>query len=97
MADDDGEVQALIKQSDICSTEKRWEEGAKLLASYHSTDNPELLWRIVRDLYRKSKYFASGAAEAEEFAREGLQLAEKCLALDKTNYLCYKVATTCDY
>ncbi len=91
------DVEALIKQSDLCSKEKRWEEGAKVLASYHDTDDPHLLWRIVRDLYRVSKYYTKSPEEAEKLAREGLQLAEKAISLTNDNFLCYKVAIVFKY
>ncbi len=84
-------VQELMEQSDRCSKEKKWKEGAELLSSYHETDNPQLLWRIVRDQYRLSKHYSKDAVEAEELARNGLELAKKALALDSTSYLCYKV------
>lgn len=88
-------IQELMELSDRCSNEMKWKEGAELLSSYHDTDNPQLLWRIVRDLYRTSKYFSKDAGEAEELARNGLELAKKALSLDSTSYLCYKVTMHC--
>ncbi len=79
-------IQELMEQSDRCSKEKKWKEGAELLSSYHDTDNPQLLWRIVRDLYRTSKYFSKDAGETEELARNGLELAKKALSLENIQH-----------
>ena len=85
------DIKALLEQSDKLYFEKKWREAGHLLSSYHDLDDAEVLWRIVRSLYRTSKYYSKDATEAEETARRGFELSKKALEIDSNNFQCYKV------
>ena len=86
------DIEDVMQRSDGLYKEDKLDEAFELLTPFAdgSTDNPKMLWKLVRMYYRKSKA-ASDSKEAVRLAEKGLEISKKAVELGSKNFLCWKV------
>ena len=89
------DIEDVMKRSDTLYKEDKLDEAFELLTPFAdgSTDNPRMLWKLVRMYYRKSMA-TSDNKEAERLAKKGMEISVKAVELDRENFLCWKVSST---
>ncbi len=74
----------LLERSDSLFEERKLTESFDLLAPYADggSNDPELLWRVVRMYFRKYKEAQSrDKKEAEQLAQKGFEISKKAVGL----------------
>ncbi len=88
------DLKEILDQTDRLFKERKPEESFKLLTPYAdgSSDDPELLWRLVRMYFGKyQKTKSANKKEADELARKGYEISKKALTLGPNNSKCHQV------
>lgn len=87
------DIKEVLDQSDRLFKERQPEESFELLAPYAdgSSDDPELLWRLVRMYFRQCKNPVQSKTKREELAKKGYEISKKALALASENSKCNQV------
>ena len=89
-------IEDIIKRSDSLYEEEKLGEAFDLLTPFAGgdTDNPELLWQLVRMYYDKSDA-ATDKKEAKRLAVKGVEISKRALELGSGNHLCWMVRYWC--
>ncbi len=88
------DIKEVLERSDSLFKERKLTESFDLLAPYAdgSSDDPELLWRVVRMYFRKCKEAQSkDKKEVEQLAKKGFEISKKALALGSGIAKCNQV------
>ena len=86
---------AVLKYSDQLYRNRNWKELLDYLQSTSgSTNDPDLLWRLVRCAYRlgKQTFQAGDPKEAERIVDMAMEHAQKGLAQHERHYYLHKVS-----
>ena len=78
------DIKGLLECSDSLFEERKFTESFDLLAPHAdgSSDDPELLWRVVRMYFRKYKdALSTDKKEAEQLAKKGFEISKKAVTL----------------
>ena len=90
------QADSVLERSDSLFKERKLTESFDLLAPYAdgSSDDPELLWRVVRMYFHKCKEAQSrDKKEAEQLAKKGFEISKKALTLGSGIAKCNQVST----
>ena len=92
------DIADIIKRSGSLYEEEKLSEAFDLLTPFADgdTDNPELLWQLVRMYYDKSDA-AADKKEAKRLAGKGVEISKRALELGSGNFLCWMVRYCCVY
>lgn len=85
---------AVLKYSDQLYYDRNWKELLDYLRStYEATNDPEVLWRLLRCSYRLGKQTlqAGDSKEAERIADMAIEQSQKGLAQHDRHYYLQKV------
>ena len=85
------DVESTCKHVDQLYEDNEWRKTLEYLQQFSDTEDPELLWRLIRVNYRLGKQGTSDQREAKKFAEAALQHSEKALALHANDFQCIKV------
>ena len=83
----------IQKADELNANSERWRELLDFLVEgkHTETDNPDMLWRVVRAYYRVSKFKAKDSHESLTLAESALRVVERALTIDPNHFLIHKV------
>ena len=93
MAAKGGDLQADFTRSDELYEAYEFRKAFAILEKYSESDDPEVLWRLIRIYYRIGNNDAKDEAEAGRVADTALALRERVSAVGKEHFLCQKVCS----
>lgn len=86
------EAADIIAESDRLQNSNKWRDAYEYLKPYSdTTEDPELLWRLIRSYYRIGKHLARDKQEKAAVADKGLEISERALAKDSNHFNIQKV------
>jgi len=85
---DSGEI---CSRADELQHADKWREAYDVLKEFESTDDAELLWRLIRSYYRVGKFLAADVAEKNEMANKGTAAVEKAVRMFPDDFQVRKV------
>ena len=69
---------ALYEEVDKLQTSGKWSEAYDLLKSHTESEDPELLWRLIRSYYRMGKYvMKDNKPVRDSMAKKGTELVNR--------------------
>ena len=84
-------VEEIGRHIDQLYHEDKMREAYDYIMQYAHIEDVEVQWRVARQCYNVSKYYAVNNTEAEKIAREGLHHAELTVKLEPNNYRGHRV------
>lgn len=91
MAESD-DLQALLIQSDKLYEANKFREAFDILNKFADSEDPEVLWRLLRVYYRMGTQEAASTEEAIRLAETAMAFREKVLVFGKEHMYCQKVS-----
>ena len=86
----------IIAEADRLQSSNKWRDAYEYLKPYSdTTEDPELLWRLLRSYYRIGKHLARDHQERDAVAEKGLEILKRALDKDSNHFNIQKVNLAC--
>lgn len=82
----------VIKETDAMYYGGKSPEAIQILRRHSQTNNPEVLWRLVRACYTVGKFFIKDQAESKRLSDEAMEYAKRGIAIDEHSFSTQKVS-----
>lgn len=76
----------VIKETDAMYYGGKSPEAIQILRRHSQTNNPEVLWRLVRACYTVGKFFIKDQAESKRLSDEAMEYAKRGIAIDEHSF-----------
>jgi len=88
-------VSTIGQHADKLYADNKWHEALEYLEHHADTENPDLLWRLMRINYRVGKHMTADRKVAEQMAAHAMELSDRALRINDKHFLCQKVLLCC--
>lgn len=88
-------MSTIGQHADKLYADNKWHEALEYLEQHADTENPDLLWRLMRINYRVGKHMTADRKVAEQIAAHAMELSERALKINDKHFLCQKVLLCC--
>ena len=86
------DMHAVLQRTEQLYHENKFREAFEILEKYRESDDPDVLWQVVRIYYRIGKHETPDQTEAKKIADTAMEIAEKALKINDKHFLCQKVS-----
>lgn len=86
---------SMKAEVDRLEEENLWREAYDYVRPYaDTTEDLDLMWRLIRAYYRVGKYLPRDKQESLEVAKKGMEISDRALRIDENHFNVHRVSIT---